>query len=354
MSEVKQSMRLLFTALFFITLACLSICISPLNAKNLGKIHEIVVFGDSLSDIGNLYRATNKTFPESPPYYKGRFSNGPVWVEYLAKAMDVDEVPTPSYLGGTNYAWGGAETGYGISDRGVPNIGTQIYSFLYPDPDDTTIFNPPKDDQLFIIWAGANDFDPVHENSPLPDPADIPAPEDVVDNIIGHIRTLALASSVSGTQLKLIILNLPDLGQTPRAQYYGSIYPDLDIPEGLRYLSEQFNDSLDDKLMDLKDKFEEQIILYKLDIYTLFQKMLDEPDFFGLTNVSDTVRIGTNLWEGLLEVTDPGEDVVDHKYADGYLFFDAEHPTTVAHEIIAEMALKEIIDGQSIETEYAD
>ena len=44
---------------------------------------RLVVFGDSLSDNGNLYAATGGGTPTSPPYYQGRFSNGPVFTELL-------------------------------------------------------------------------------------------------------------------------------------------------------------------------------------------------------------------------------------------------------------------------------
>ncbi|OMH82108.1 Thermolabile hemolysin [Zancudomyces culisetae] len=40
---------------------------------------RIIVFGDSWSDIGNI---EGRSF--TIPYWKGRFSNGPVWTEYLA------------------------------------------------------------------------------------------------------------------------------------------------------------------------------------------------------------------------------------------------------------------------------
>src|SRR4051812_18671090 len=50
----------------------------------------IVVFGDSLSDTGNA----------------GRFSNGPVWVEALARGLNLPL--RPSQAGGTNFAVGGA------------------------------------------------------------------------------------------------------------------------------------------------------------------------------------------------------------------------------------------------------
>ena len=50
----------------------------------------LIVFGDSLSDNGNA----------------GRFSNGPVWVEHLAKNLALPL--RPSRAGGTNHAVGGA------------------------------------------------------------------------------------------------------------------------------------------------------------------------------------------------------------------------------------------------------
>ena len=42
---------------------------------------RLVVFGDSLSANGNLYAISGQ--PTSPPYFPGRFSNGPVFPELL-------------------------------------------------------------------------------------------------------------------------------------------------------------------------------------------------------------------------------------------------------------------------------
>lgn len=59
--------------------------------------------------------------PESPPYFRGRFSNGPVWVEDLADRLALDL--EPSLQGGTNFAFGGAETGLEDSDLFERNLG---------------------------------------------------------------------------------------------------------------------------------------------------------------------------------------------------------------------------------------
>src|SRR5579883_435708 len=73
---------------------------------------SIVVYGDSLSDNGNIYAASGNTYPASPPYYNGRLSNGPVTVEQMATTWGV-----PLY----DFAYGGATTRIGnASDGGAP------------------------------------------------------------------------------------------------------------------------------------------------------------------------------------------------------------------------------------------
>lgn len=47
-------------------------------------INELYVFGDSLSDVGTVFQATRGTYPPQRTYFQGHYSNGRVWVEYLA------------------------------------------------------------------------------------------------------------------------------------------------------------------------------------------------------------------------------------------------------------------------------
>src|SRR5258708_11481242 len=73
-------------------------------AFDLGKVHNLVVFGDSLSDNGNTFTAAG--FPK-PPYYKGRWTNGLDWVAYFTTIAGPP--PPPSLLPnrGTNVSGGG-------------------------------------------------------------------------------------------------------------------------------------------------------------------------------------------------------------------------------------------------------
>ena len=60
------------------------------------------VFGDSLSDRGNVLNTTTFIQPfdfllgvdipviPAPPYFQGRFSDGLVWVDYLSKSLGLE------------------------------------------------------------------------------------------------------------------------------------------------------------------------------------------------------------------------------------------------------------------------
>ena len=60
------------------------------TAAHAGPFSDMVVFGDSLSDTGNVASLTTAVFGSTFPAYPGavgRFSNGPVWVETLAAGL---------------------------------------------------------------------------------------------------------------------------------------------------------------------------------------------------------------------------------------------------------------------------
>ena len=195
-----------------------------------GLISGLVVFGDSLSDTGNLFTATG--IPPAP-YDQGRFSNGPVWVEYLAADLGVPK-PTPSLLGGSDYAWGGAQSGYGTTASGIPNTGLQVSTYLAS--------NSPTASQLFTFWAGANDFFNGQTNPMVP-----------VSNIASEISSLAAA----GARM-FLVPNLPQLGNVP-----GSLALSQAQRDGLNQLSLGFDSLLHTELAQLRQTW--GISIYELD-----------------------------------------------------------------------------------------
>jgi phospholipase/lecithinase/hemolysin len=46
-----------------------------------GPYSELIVFGDSLSDVGNVKQSSLGLFPVNT-YYHGRFSNGLVYIDF--------------------------------------------------------------------------------------------------------------------------------------------------------------------------------------------------------------------------------------------------------------------------------
>src|SRR4051812_20789394 len=95
-----------------------------------GPFLNLVVFGDSLSDVGNVQ---NNFFVDIPgPYYwNGRFSNGPVYAETLATGLGLPAL-NRSTASGTDYAYGGAKTtGTGFPDSlVVKDIDDQVNQYL--------------------------------------------------------------------------------------------------------------------------------------------------------------------------------------------------------------------------------
>ncbi|KAJ3147113.1 hypothetical protein HDU86_008109 [Geranomyces michiganensis] len=121
-----------------------------------------VVFGDSLSDNGNFYAFTNRSYPPSPPYYGGRFSNGPTWIELVAEKYGAAMA---------NLAWGGATSDSVLSPPvevvpgfTIPSVKDQIQGFLGGKPltavqSTIDVALAAKNDMskaFFVVWGGGN------------------------------------------------------------------------------------------------------------------------------------------------------------------------------------------------------
>ncbi|WP_180381141.1 SGNH/GDSL hydrolase family protein [Fischerella sp. NIES-3754] len=253
------------------------------------SINELYVFGDSLSDIGNAFNATEGFHPSSPPYFQGRFSNGLVWVEYLASGLAL----TPKQ--NTNFAYGGATTGSG-NLNGIPDLLTQVDSFI-------KVYQQVDKNALYILWAGANDY--LHGMS---------NPSLSINNISQAIQSLAKAGAK-----KILVANLPDLGNIPatRNSPYSGILSSATIAHNL---------GLANSLDLLKQKLGHDTQMIMFDVHSIYKEAITNPTKFGFTDVN------TACLNNLASCDNP----------DKFLFWDGIHPTTVAHRILAKAALKEL------------
>ncbi|MBD2157266.1 SGNH/GDSL hydrolase family protein [Leptolyngbya sp. FACHB-16] len=263
------------------------------------EFNQIYVFGDSLSDIGNSFtitqKATGEGLPPSPPYFEGRFSNGLVWIEYLAHLL---KIPSDHH---TNYATGGANTDSTntyIPDNPahLPGLQQQVDAFV-------TSLNQhsanPKG--LYIVWAGANDYLSGSATNPT----------EAIANIIHAVQCLANVDA-----RHILVANLPDLGDLPVATQNQRSAP-------FTALTQAHNSGLAAALQTLKPLLKPNTSITLLDVASLFKRVFDKPTECGFTNIKDIELEQLAHFQG---------------YTDKFFFWDAIHPTTAAHAVLAQSA----------------
>lgn len=284
------------------------------------SLHDLVVFGDSLSDNGNLYEVMKHQLPQSPPYYEGRFSNGPVWVENLI-ASYYPKDPNEHML---NYAFGGAGVSEEDDDDGLFTLRKEVTTYLLSHHDKAS------PDSLYVVWIGANNY--------LALPEDLEQTLKNVNNGIVH----SLEKLVDKGAKHILILNLPDLGKTPAAKEFNAV-------ESMGYLAHQHNDILNKSITELKNTHPDVNWLF-FDLGILFDSLMANPDEFGFTNVSGTCSqstLNTSLKPSLLGMVSQVKPHLNDA-CDGYLFFDLVHPTKLAHEQIAR-SVRAMLEEKGIE-----
>ncbi|MDY6902702.1 MAG: SGNH/GDSL hydrolase family protein, partial [Cyanobacteriota bacterium] len=278
--------------------------ISPQYASQ-NSFTSFITFGDSLADVGNLFITTRSINPNppSPPYADGRFSNGELVPEIIAKELGLS-ASTPSLAGGDNYAFGTAETGSGFSDEGLPNVGEQIKTYLDIDA--------PAEGDIFFISAGSNNFFPDIDEEITPD--NIAAPATVLEGLTENITTLADAGAES-----FIIPNLALLGTVPYAKEGG-------ISDALNSASTEFNSLLDTKLDNLSEELGINII--ELDVASEIARIRANPEDFGLVNIEEPALNKDNE----IVVPNPNQ----------YFWWDEFHATTLVSNLVAQAVIDEI------------
>ena len=240
---------------------------------------SIVIFGDSLSDTGNVAYLTQHKYGVRIPgpadgadYTDGRFTDGAdtvpaarkyfgVWIEQFAALLPSKPIITNSLDGGTNYAYGLATNGsgttlftFGLSDSYyvyVNNIGQQITDYLATSP---TISNRT----LFVVWGGANDL------------LNATSVDAVITAAINQAINIQRLIDAGATQF--IIPNLPPLGEVP--QLNGS--PATSIPA--TQASVLYNQVLAAALDILRDfNLGKHLQFVQLDVFALFNKIVASP-----------------------------------------------------------------------------
>ncbi|MFQ4144389.1 SGNH/GDSL hydrolase family protein [Chlorogloeopsis sp. ULAP02] len=304
----KYRKYILTTALFLLLYATLSPKVSEGNLipyqkhQSQYQYDKIYIFGDSLTDVGNIFNTTGGIIPPSPTYFNGRFSNGSVWVEYLTSNLRLGFNPN------TNFAFGGATTSFkNLLVPGLPGLQQQINRFRAANP--STYQN-----SLYILWAGLNDYLDYFLGG-------TPNPAQTAKNLSTVVKLLTDVGAK-----EIILVNLPDLGKFPFTGHY------QEISSLFSNFTKAHNSILMANIQSLKQDLSPEINIITVDVNSLFNRAFTNPEEFGFTNVTDScitkdvsvVNIGHST---RLASCNPNK----------FLFWDPIHPTTATHKLIADL-----------------
>lgn len=287
----------LTTALGFGALAFLA------GAGQAQSFDRLVVFGDSLSDNGNLAIATGNALPGYPSQ---RFSNGPVWAEYLAgplaKFFPLGPVNNAANV---DFAFGGARADALLANP--PGLPQQIGAYAMRG-------GRFGANNLASVWAGANDIFQA-----IPFAAANPA---TAQAAMGVASTTAAGAAVNATAQvaglgarQILVMNLPDIGAAP-AFNAGPAAPLAS------YSVSTFNTALASGLSTFAAA-QPGVNVVSVDIAGLFGAALANPGAFGFSNVT----------QACVAVASCAGATTAQQNA--YLFWDGVHPTTAGHALIA-------------------
>ena len=235
------------------------------GAAHAGPFSSIFVFGDSLSDAGNLSLAlTGGTVQNS-------FTTNPGQVSLVDLARYYGLSLTPSLLGGGDFAWGGA--GLNNNSPGtpasVPLLTAQLQQYL------TATGGKASPDALYALWGGANDI--FYSAAAAGAGAISSQPAQL--NIIAAAQTeggMMATLKQAGAQY-LLVFNLPNIGATPAAAAQGAA-----AQQALTGLSLTFNSALNQAIQQVNPG----INIIPVNVYGIFNELLADPSLYGFTNIT--------------------------------------------------------------------
>jgi thermolabile hemolysin len=248
----------------------------------------LYVFGDSLSDTGN----NPPTGLEASNYFNGRFSNGPLWVEYLSTNLGL------RYVMSNNFAISGSTTAGLASQVAELPASTNLQSGLF------TVVSAGND-----FLEGANTLGTTNS-----------AWSNLVASAVLNISN-AVATLYTNGGREVIVGNLVNIGLTPAfigtpAGY--SNYVDSKVAS--------FNTLLATAVTNAMQQHS-GLRVYLADNNLAFGIILSNAAALGFTVTSIGAVDDPNLTDK--SFTGPGAD---------YVFWDQVHPTTKVHALTAEAA----------------
>ena len=268
----------------------------------------------------------------------GRFSNGPVWSEWLGKAILKDNVRDEKYY--INRAYGGSWASK-LGDQKIDwtlNIHALVKTvvdfidgkLIPPDMHnllDAFFLEYPesKGGEVIAVLYGANDY--MNNNYSKAESKSNPRahPETVVNDIISGVVKLADWASAMPEHSPLSIIyvsNLPDMSITPRYREKQEKSQDLYVLKDIKTHNELLQEQV--KNLQKNPAYHSKVLIRYVDLFTPFQ------DIYQTSSMPDkqTACYPIDLLGGSSTDSTPP---VPCKNPDDYFFWDAMHPTRQVH-----------------------
>lgn len=279
---------------------------------------RIIMFGDSMSDNGNLYKRSvelslifpiSPILPVSPPYYKGRFTNGNVWVELLSQKLNI---PEGSLL---NYAYAGARVNKDYMP--IPNLDKQVNKYL--------TWNKSGDPYaLYVVWIGSNDL--LRGLNKTSDDALL---HSILDGNEYNLRRL-----INHGAMHILSPVLPDLSLTPDSIAIDNRNGHSEYTQRMKSLIIKYNVLHKQMLEKLKEENPEVNIM-SFDVFQFINDARDKASDFGFSVINEPCN-PNSYWKDELAVCSVPKE---------YVFWDGVHPSAKAHQILSDLMLKVVLDG---------
>ncbi|QSP96367.1 SGNH/GDSL hydrolase family protein [Marinobacter salinisoli] len=297
---------------------------------------QIFVFGDSLSDNGNL-----KAFLQSPTLPE-RFTNGPVAMELVAAQLGLSLKPSfhllpPAAVGGqygNNYAVAGA---IAIDEDGDEstfdiNLPTQVNLFLALNG------NYAPSDALYVVFIGGNDLFDIQDllltegfNGPA---KALERLDEAARSVDSQIRKLASAGA-----RHFLLVNAPDVGATPLT--------DIKVAQALPLATNKYQRRYIEKLPSISRLVAQ---IYNTGLAYIAESarydlgvQVTEFSLFGFLDdtIANAVEYGyTNTEDACIFLNTQGGAPNPMCDVNSFVFFDEIHPTAVTHQRAAAAVLE--------------
>ncbi len=283
---------------------------------------KLVVFGDSLSDTGNL-----AVVNLPPPYFDNRISDGPVAADLLSQAINSNAERSGHLLGrrgGFNYAVAGGNI-FG-SDR--EDLTSQVSAYL------ARVNGVADSNALYFVFIGGNDL------RDLRSVASVSAANAQIARIVGRLESQLNRLSAAGARA-FLVPNVANIGRIPETISRNNTQP------GLSARAESYTRRYNQALSAMLVRFQAQLGLsvVEFDLFNALERLLDRPGDFGFTNVE----------QGCF---DPDEFRVEPECLlfgfERRPFFDQLHPSSATNRLITASLVRDLpsLNGDQRSAEF--